>query len=40
MKTAAKDGNCGPEKASLRGVTAKGGLSGSKGRGYKGDRWN
>jgi hypothetical protein len=40
METAPKVEDCGLEKASLRGVTAKGVLSDSKKTGCKGDCWN
>jgi hypothetical protein len=40
MRMAPKDRDCSHEKASLKGVTAKGVLSGSKGRGCKGESRN
>jgi hypothetical protein len=40
METTPKDRDCGSEKASRKGVTAKGVLSDSKKRGCKGDSWN
>jgi hypothetical protein len=40
MKSPPKDSDCAPEKAPLRGVTAKGFVSGSKEKSWKGDCWN
>jgi len=40
MKTREKSEIPGREKTALRGVTAEGVLSGSNGRGCKGDSWN
>jgi len=40
MKTTEKIGDCGLQKAALRGVTAEGVLSSSNGRGCEGDSRN